>query len=166
MQPTASNEYQTFVSAVGFKGQPLASRLARSGLLMKGLPKAIKSARPLPNGFFRGFPSVTAIPHERPLEDPAEFTQGHGLAVTLKAQGQPVKDMEVGQSETVQTVGRIKKGLPKIRRTHIVEKAVRGQVNADAPRRPSSLKRLKDFLQKPEAILQTSPVAVGPVVGL
>ncbi|HKZ16944.1 MAG TPA: hypothetical protein VJ161_05690 [Geobacteraceae bacterium] len=42
--PAASKEYQTFISACGFKGQPLENRSTRSGLLMIGRPKEIISA--------------------------------------------------------------------------------------------------------------------------
>ena len=56
--PTASNEYQTFMSAGGFNGQPLAKRSTRSGLLRKGRPNEIKSACPFQSQL-RRFPACT-----------------------------------------------------------------------------------------------------------
>ena len=90
------------MSASGFSGQLLAKRFTKSGLLMKGRPKAIRTAGSWSIAFSAVSRVYPQLPIIGPLKDFADICQGHGLAQFMEPKCQTVHNMQVSQAKLVE----------------------------------------------------------------
>ena len=91
--------YQADIRAAAARGHPRVKRSTRSGLLMNGRPKAIKSAFPVRNRFLRRLLRVAAVAHQRTVKDLAEFCQRHRIAQLVEPEAEPVHHVQVAPTQ-------------------------------------------------------------------
>src|SRR5580692_8085282 len=129
-------------------------------------PEGDQVGVPLGNRLLRRLLGVTAVAHERAVEHLAELSQGHRLAEVVVAERQPVYDVQVRQPEAVELPGDESELLPVIRRPHVVEGAVGGEMHADPLGRPDGCDGFDYFLQEAVTVLDAPAVLVGAAVRL
>ena len=96
---------------------------------------------------------VPAVPDKRAVERFSELGQGHRLAEVVEADRQTVQYVQVREPVAVELTGDERELLPEVRRSHVVERPVGRQADADPVGRPDGRDPFDHFVQEAIAIL-------------